>query len=29
VTLWPVPEAAVTVWCTPDDGCDGHPKHVG
>ena len=27
--LWPVPEAAVTVLCTPDDGCDGHPKHVG
>jgi len=22
--LWPVPEAAVTVLCTPDDGCDGH-----
>jgi hypothetical protein len=33
--LWPlwrkvvaVPETAVTVLCTPDDGCDGHPKHV-
>ena len=26
--IWPVPEAAVTVWCTPDDGCDGHPKRV-
>jgi hypothetical protein len=26
--LWPVPEAAVTVLCTPDDGCDGHLKHV-
>ena len=26
--LWPVPEAAVTVLCTPDDGCDGHPKHI-
>ena len=26
--LWPVPEAAVTVLYTPDDGCDGHPKHV-
>jgi hypothetical protein len=26
--LLPVPEAAVTVLCTPDDGCDGHPKHV-
>ena len=26
--LWPVPEAAVTVLCTPDDGCDRHPKHV-
>jgi len=26
--LWSVPEAATTVLCTPDDGCDGHPKHV-
>jgi len=26
--IWPVPEAAVTVCCTADDGCDGHPKHV-
>ena len=26
--LWPVPEAAVTVLCTPDDGCDAHPKHT-
>ena len=26
--LWPVPETAVTVICTPDDLCDGHPKHV-
>jgi hypothetical protein len=26
--LWPVPEAAVTVLCTADDGCDEHPKHV-
>jgi len=26
--LWPVPVAAVTVLCSPDDGCDGHPKHV-
>ena len=25
---WPVPEAAVTVLCTPDDGCDGNPKDV-
>ena len=24
----PLPEAAVIVLCTPDDGCDGHPKHV-
>jgi hypothetical protein len=24
----PVPEAAVTFLCTPDDGCYGHPKHV-
>jgi len=26
--LWPVPEGAVRVLCTPDDGCDGHPKHI-
>ena len=26
--LRPAPEAAVTVLCSPDDGCDGHPKHV-
>jgi hypothetical protein len=26
--IWPVPEAVVTVLCSPDDGCDGHPKHV-
>jgi len=26
--LRPVPEAAVTVFSTPDDGCGGHPKHV-
>jgi len=25
---WPVPEAIVTVLCTPDDGCDWHPKPV-
>ena len=25
---WPVPEAAVTVLCTPDDGCDRHQKHI-
>ena len=23
-----VPEAAVTDLCSPDDGFDGHPKHV-
>jgi len=23
-----VPEAVVRVLCTPDDGCDGHPKHL-
>jgi hypothetical protein len=23
-----VPEVVVTVVCTPDDGCDWHPKHV-
>jgi len=28
LTLWPVPEAAITFLCTPDDGCDRHPKHV-
>ena len=26
--VWPVPEAVVTVLCTPDDGCVWHPKHV-
>jgi len=26
--VWSVPEAASTVLCTPDDGCDGRPKHV-
>ena len=26
--MWPVPEAAVTVLCTPDNGCDGYPKHT-
>ena len=26
--LLPVPEVAVTVFSTPDDGCCGHPKHV-
>ena len=33
--IWPrwrkvvaVPEAAVTLLCTPDDGGDGHPKYV-
>ena len=25
---WPVPEAPFTVLCTPDGGCDEHPKHV-
>ena len=28
IIIWPVPEAAVTILCTLDDGCDGHPKHV-
>jgi hypothetical protein len=28
LTPRPVPEVAITVLCTPDDGCDGHPKHV-
>ena len=26
--IWPVPEAVVTVLCTPDDRCGWHPKHV-
>ena len=26
--IWPVPEAVVTVLCTPDDGCSWHPKHI-
>ena len=26
--LGPVPEATVTDSCTPDDRCEGHPKHV-
>ena len=26
--LWPVPEAAVTVLCSPDDGYDGHSKYA-
>ena len=26
--LWPVPEAAATVYCIPDDGRDGRRKHV-
>ena len=25
---WTVPEAVVTVLCTPDDGCVWHPKHL-
>ena len=28
LTLWPVPEAAVTILCTPDEGWDRHPKYV-
>ena len=27
--IWPVPEAVVTVLCTPDGGCGWNPKHVG
>jgi len=27
-SFWPVPEAATTVLCTPDDVRDGRPKHV-
>ena len=26
--IWPVPEAVVTVLCTPDDECSWHPEHV-
>ena len=26
--MWPVPDAVVTVLCTPDDGCGWHPKSV-
>ena len=26
--IWPVPEAVVTVLCTPDGGCGWHTKHV-
>ena len=26
--IWPVPEAVVTVFCTPNDGRGWHPKHV-
>ena len=26
--IWPVPEAVVTVLCTPDDGCVWHSKRV-
>jgi len=26
--ILPVPEAVVTVLCTPDDGFGWHPKHV-
>ena len=26
--IWPVPEAVVTVLCTPNDGCGCHPKYV-
>ena len=26
--IWPVPEAVLSVLCTPDDGWVWHPKHV-
>ena len=26
--IWPVPEAIVTILCTPADGCGWHAKHV-
>jgi hypothetical protein len=28
-TVWPVPDAVITVICAPDDGWNNHPKHVG
>jgi hypothetical protein len=27
-TVWPVPDAVITVTCAPDDGWSNHPKHV-
>jgi len=27
-TVWPVPDALITVICAPDDGWSYHPKHV-
>ena len=27
-TVWPVPDAVITVICAPDDGWNHHPKHV-
>ena len=27
-TVWPVPDAVITVICAPDDGWCYHPKHV-
>jgi len=27
-TVWPVPDAVITVICAPDDGWSYHPKHV-
>ena len=27
-TVWPVPDAVITVMCAPDNGWSYHPKHV-
>jgi hypothetical protein len=27
-TVWPLPDAVITVICAPDDGWSYHPKHV-
>jgi len=28
ITVWQVPDAVVTVVCSPEDGWKYHPKHV-
>jgi hypothetical protein len=27
-TVWPVPDAVITIICAPEDGWSNHPKHV-